>query len=336
MFTNESTENLLDNFENELTEVIELDNPQEVAKEIEQKLPIPSKRNFAEGSEDHLVPVPAARRLQSLDKNEKNDENEIIQLSSMSSSSASENVRNISQNTVVASGRKAKTTSNKILVVHEAAKVPTDETFFVIKHGKWAQDEKSADRPEHSVVVEIEPEALLPSPAPRAVKPKPHLEIVAEKPAKKVKKKIVSSSSATTVSQTTFESTSESSSSASSEESAQTRKKSKKKKSKEKKKLKKKLSSDDQATSTEDTVKDEKQRVDCGHTIGENFCKTFEILFLKKNFFSGIFLHSTGTLKFDPVMKSPRVKISFYNEDSGKQIGDSKWSKHGNFNDDFQ
>lgn len=258
MFTNESTENLLDILENELTEVIALDNPTKILTtaeiETEKMPPIPTRRNvasFEDLSEIHSHPVPAARRLQTLDKNEKNDENEIIQLSSMSSSSASENHRNYSQNTVVkANERKG---SNKVLVVHETEKVPSEETFFVVKHGKWAQDDEE----------KVKSEADLKILSPAAQKLQPKLEIISEAPKKPPPRK-ASTSSCLSLSKTSVDSSSEASSS--SEESVKVKKISKKRL---KDKNKKKISSDKQASSTESSVKEDQTKVESSQAIGK-------------------------------------------------------------------
>lgn len=256
---NDSTENLLDNLEHELSEVIELDNLTKVSAEVvrETAQPIPLRRNLAEST---AIPVPAARRSQLLDKKDKNDENEIIQLSSMSSS-ASESHKNVSQKTVVvANERKVKS----FPAVNEAFKAPTEETFFVIKHGKWAQDEKVKSDTEHSVAIEIEPEEPATSPVVRVIQQK-HEKV----PKKKTARNRSSSSSVTSETQTSFESTSETSTS-SSEEGAKVKKQTKKKsKNKEKKKLKKKkISSEDQVTSTEDSIHEEKTKSDLDQAIG--------------------------------------------------------------------
>jgi hypothetical protein len=266
MFTNESTENLLDNLENELTEVIALDNPTKILTtveiETEKMPPIPTKRNFAsfeDLSERHSLPVPAARRLQSLDKRGKNDENEIIQLSSMSSSSASESRRNNSPITVVkVNERKG---SNKVAVILEGEKVPSEETFFVVKHrGKWEEAEKSA-RDDKKAETEIK----VLSPKIKNVQPK--LEIVSETP-KKVPSKKSTSSSCTSASKTSVDSSSEASSS--SEESIKVKKKSKKRsKDKNKKNSKKKVSSDEQATSTETSIKEDQTKLESNQAIGK-------------------------------------------------------------------
>lgn len=263
MFANESTENLLANLENELTEVIELDNPQviEVEKEKMFSPPIPAKRQPSESNVTTQVPVPAARRLQSLEKKEKNDENEIIQLSSLSNSSASENVKNFSQTTVVhAKDRKSKSANSKVLVVHQA---DVEETkFYVSKRGKWAEDdqkEKSTEIQSDDEVKAEKNEIL--SPEVKVVKQKPHLEVISEVKAKKPSKmrKEASTESST---QTTFESSSESSSST---ESCVKSKKKHKKAKKDKKKSKKK--SEDRTTSVEESVEDE-QKSEPVHAIG--------------------------------------------------------------------
>lgn len=50
---------------------------------------------------------------------------------------------------------------------------------------------------------------------------------------------------------------------------------------------------------------------------------------------AGVFINNTGAIKYSNVFKGPKVKISFYNEDNGKQIGDCFWTKTGTFNNDF-
>lgn len=273
MFTNESTENLLDNFEETLTEVIELEKTNLAFEAVEHKEeimpPIPAKRNLNESKEKHVNPVPAARRLQSLDKSEKNDENEIIQLSSMSSSSVSENRKNFSQNTVViVSDKKVKTASHKILVVEEAEAVQNEETFFVVKHGKWGHEEKVQSEAEESIDTTSSHES--PKPAVRLEKQQqgPHFEIVSERP-EKISVKHQNSESISSLSHMSVESSSESSSS--SEESLKTKKKLKEKlKAKQKKKSKKKkFSSEDQITTTESSFKDSKEKTLSGQAIGK-------------------------------------------------------------------
>lgn len=265
MFENESTENLLANLEDELTEVIALDNPQVVKTEKEKMFspPIPAKR---QPSESNLVtPVPAARRLHSLEKKEKNDENEIIQLSSMSSSSASENLKNFSQTTVVhAKDRKSKSANSKVLVVHQA---DVEETkFYVSKRGKWAEDEqkeKSTEIPSDDETKTEKNEIL--SPEVKVVKQKPQLEVISEvKPKKPSKMRKQPSTESST--QTTFESSSESSSSTT--ESCVKSKKKQKKAKKDKKKSKKK--SEDRTTSVNESVEDE-QKPEPVHAIGKVF-----------------------------------------------------------------
>lgn len=279
MFTNDSTENLLDNLENELTEVIELEEVQDFKKVIETRVeienektpPIPARRNVSEPSEAHSNPVPAARRLQPLDKKEKNDENEIIQLSSMSSSSASELHRNVSQNTVVVAKER------KTMAIDNEAFVKDDEPAAVVvsKRGKWAQEEKPAKAKKEPAPVELkEMKTPIQSPATmKSVNKKPHIEVVTEKP-KKTRKP--STSSNLTSTQTSFESSSETSSS---EESLKPKKKSKKKpRSKDKKKSKKKIDFDDQATSSESSsAKEDKSKFDSTQAIGKlEFCVEFD------------------------------------------------------------
>lgn len=332
MFTNESTENLLANLENELTEVIELDNPQviEIEKDKMFSPPIPAKRQPSESNLAQNVPVPAARRLQSLDKKEKNDENEIIQLSSISSSSASENLRNFSQTTVVHSKeRKSKSANSKVLLVHQAE---VEETkFYVSKRGKWAEDDQKEKLTEIQSDVEIQPgKEKLSSPQAKLVDQKPHLEVISEiKPKKsaKIRKEEVSTESST---QTTFDSSSESSSST---ESCVKPKKKHKKVKKDKKKSKKK--SEEPTTSVEESV-EENQKSEPSHAIGNLSWRCARNFIDWMSFCSGIFLHSTGVLKYSVDLKSLRVKVSLFNEDTGKQIDEPKWTQHGSFNDDFQ
>lgn len=266
MFTNESTENLLANLENELTEVIELDNPQviEIEKDKMFSPPIPAKRQPSESNLDANVPVPAARRLQPLDKKEKNDENEIIQLSSISSSSASENLKNFSQTTVVrAKDRKSKSANNKVLVVHQAEVQETK--FYVSKGGKWAEDDQKEKSTEIQSDVEVKAgKEKKSSPEVKIVEEKPHLEVITEVKAKK-SSRIREEASTETSTQTTFESSSESSSST---ESCVKSKKKHKKARKDKKKSKKK--SEDRITSVEESV-EEKQTPEPSHAIGNLF-----------------------------------------------------------------
>ena len=271
MFYNESTENLLDNLESELSEAIGFDNPTKVLTvveiETEKMPPIAARRNFAsyeDLSEIQSHPVAAARRLQKMDKNEKNDENEIIQLSSISSSSASENVKNYSQNTVVRVNEK--NGSKKVVVLQEHEKFPVEETFFVVKHGKWAQDEEKVheERKIEKEETKISETLMIPSPVVRNVQPK--LEVISET-SKKTPVKKASLSSCTSSTKTSADSISEASSS-SSEESVKVKKKSKKRfKEKQKKKLKKKVSSEEQTSLTESKT-EEKVKVEIQQAIG--------------------------------------------------------------------
>lgn len=168
MFSHESTDNLLDNLECELTEIIELEAPKSKNPiKVEEKKnyskfqsppPVAARRNPQNSPVTplHHQPVPA-RRHHSIDKNEKNDENEIIQLQSLTSdhesiTSESQQVESKHSTTVIHVNEKPNKRPNKkkpmsnIRVVHEADKMPDDvnETFFVIKHGKWA-DQKDDD-----------------------------------------------------------------------------------------------------------------------------------------------------------------------------------------------
>lgn len=171
MFSHDSMENLLDNLESELTEMVELDLPEvkkrpkndetqkiKITSENSQKKssppPVPARRNISKSPLTPHPPTPASRRISSLDKIEKNNENEIIQLQSLNSEteSFSSESKRISQNsskhnTVISiNEKKKKEPKNSIRVFHEAEKMPDDinETFFVIKHGKWADDNSNS------------------------------------------------------------------------------------------------------------------------------------------------------------------------------------------------
>lgn len=281
MYKNESIENLLDNLESELSEVIELDNPQvvEIEKEkVSLDLPVPTKRQSSEPILLQNVPVPAARRAQSLDKKEKNDENEIIQLSSMSSSSASENLKNISQNTIVfANERKPKSVKENVFIVQEAEVHQVEETkFHVSKRGKWAEEDQKKSSKEEELepqVAAIEIKSRHHSSKIKKAKQKPQLEVISEKaPAIR---DLPSTTTTTDSSQASSESSSESSSST--EESLKPAKKSKRKKNKGKNKSKKKQSSEDQTSSVENSLENE-QKVDSEHAIGKkSFLKLIKI-----------------------------------------------------------
>lgn len=323
MYSNKSTDDLLANLEDELTEMIELSSPRKIFSEIEiekdlgrekEMPPIPAKRVLSD------VPVPAARRPMQMAKSEKNDENEIIQLSSANSSaSISENHRNASQNTVVvATAHQVKPFASDIIEIHETESF-ADDKFFVTKHGKWADDKGTAE------IAETELREPLKASSPIKVSEEnTKIEIVCEKPTKKSVKRHETPSVASSTTQTSFESSSE-------ESTSEEKKKSKKRKHKDKKKLKKKQSSDE-ASTTEASSKDDKME---NQAIGECFGNgTTSISF--NGFPSGVFLHSTGALKFDPNLKGLKLGVSLFNEDSGKQIGDSKTSRPGSFNSDFQ
>lgn len=229
MFSHESTDNLLDNLESELTELVELDDPKpktpvknirqvtplkneevilenilksppsvsspfKVEKNQSQtpKLPppVPAKRNFFESSpEKQNFPVPAMRKIPSLDKKGKNDENEIIQMTTLNSDHGSSDIEHISrassihskQSTIISVGDDNMMTkkTNKIKIIHESEKMSVDdaeESFYVIKHGKWASVEDEVHQVQDD---EISEKAF-----------KPTLEVISEKKPKVKKKKV--------------------------------------------------------------------------------------------------------------------------------------------------
>lgn len=246
MFQYESTDNLLDNLEKELTELIDLQKPkartpvkspiQVIPKEItpekqNKSPPIPAKRNTESSQNVQPTPVPAARRNPPLDKKLKNNENEIIQLQSLSSeqefSISSESQKHHSyisstqsqnNNSIVTINekQKKKDSTNQIIVVREGDKVP-DDTFFVIKHGKLTdkiddEDNEDEQKTEEEILVEKEIEEI-----PLKTLSKPKSDVTPEKFRKKkisTKKKIESSvsSSTTTASHVSVGTTTESSS----------------------------------------------------------------------------------------------------------------------------
>jgi hypothetical protein len=142
MFSHESTENLLDNLESELTEMVELERPgpkplakvSPVPGKKRTPPPVPARRNVQASISDH--PVAATRRVSSLDKKEKNDENEIIQLQSLTSD----------HDSMTSESQRGTSKQNTVIVLNEKnARVATEnanETFFVIKHGKWASEQE--------------------------------------------------------------------------------------------------------------------------------------------------------------------------------------------------
>ena len=268
MFTNESTENLLENFETELElieEVVVVKNN----VNVESQAPVPSKRAFQQSQE--IRPMPATRHkvqsLNSIEKDDKNDENEIIQLSSISSdlmkSSRSSSqaspvaIKNISQDssrkqtTVIVVNEKKKASNRiNVQVFHESQQAlePEESAFFVVSHGKWAKNNvKAAEE-----VKDDDTESELPLPTktvlktPTPVIPEVHF-ISEKKKIKKLVKKVAPPSSASTASsKTSHDSSSEA---YNSEDTPQIKKKSKskmrKKEKTKKRKAKRKLSSED-------------------------------------------------------------------------------------------
>lgn len=295
MFSHESTDNLLDNFEEELTELVELDGPKpKTPLKVSPKIaprpsstakddknsspqgalspppknvnissafkvtspPIPAQRNFFENSPEKVqsVPVPAMRKIHSMDKKGKNDENEIIQMTSLHSdnASASSDIEYISrgssaQNTIVERDGK----KNNIKIIHELEKMPVDaeETFFVIKHGKWADEESNIKHEQEEEVKEISEKAF-----------KPTLQVISEKPKikkKKEKKKKVKEEVSSETSEAAHKSSTDSSSLENSPKPKRKNKKQNIKKSKEKKK--KSITDERTSATTEASVKSSKK-----------------------------------------------------------------------------
>lgn len=261
MYSHDSTDNLLDNLESELTELVELyeDPKPNTPIKNEKKSPIkkapppvPARRNFFEQSpEKQNFPVPAVRKIHSLDKKEKNDENEIIQMTTLNSDHASPDIEYLSrgssaqsrQNTVISLNnndeKNKKKITNNIKIIHESEKLPTEaeETFFVIKHGKWADDIAKKEDEEVS-------EKLF----------KPKLEVISERKVKNTNKKQKEEEKRLSVSSGTSEiqkSPDLSTDSSSLEESPKPKKKSKKvniKKEKKKKKTEERTSAATEAS----------------------------------------------------------------------------------------
>lgn len=199
MFSQLSTDNLLDNLEDELTELIELDSPKIVKKsspahkktptkiptENSFQLPVPAKRNLFDVSPEKF-PVPAARKNHSLDKKEKNDENEIIQMTVLHSDHASSDIEHFPRESsgqlrqsVIVIDEKRKEKTNQVKIVHESDKISHEESFIVIKHGKWADEDKNEQEIEEiKEKVEAVPEKVF----------KPALEVISENPKKKKSK----------------------------------------------------------------------------------------------------------------------------------------------------
>jgi hypothetical protein len=352
MFSQLSTDNLLDNLESELTELVELDSPKSVknsslknfpSKSFENpfpknvkipspiprkspskispektfKPPVPAKRNFLEESpEKQKFPVPPPRKNHSLDKKEKNDENEIIQMTSLHSDHASSDVEHISrgsstqsrQSTVINVDERKKKIKN-VKTFHESEKISREESFFVVKHGKWADEAKNEQEIEE---IKDKVEAV----AEKTFKPA--LEVITEKPKKKKNKKLKErKSSVSSVASEPHKSETESSSLG---ESPQPKKKIKKPEKKVKS-HKKKTSEEVTLTSATTQASSKRSALKKDATSSEKAI--------------GIFINNTGAIKYSNILKSPKVKVSFYNEDNGKQIGESFWTKVGTFNNDF-
>lgn len=215
MFKNDSTENLLEDLEQELAETIELVEPKKPTEP-----PIKTTRLFDPFEES---PKPVARQksvilnVKSLGKNEKNDENEIIQLSSVSSDaskSLSGKNDNLTQDSSLTSSKintvvlvNEKKAPKKIDVQVHSYNIPEiteDGSIFVIKHGKWANE--TVEKPE---ILPIEEDISV-----KSAKKVPGKVIKKQKISKKVthvakEQSSYSSSSATSQSMTTPNTSSE-------------------------------------------------------------------------------------------------------------------------------
>lgn len=288
MFSNRSTDNLLDNLEKELNEVIELDNPVvrinssaltqvEIEHEKPKNLkipksrpPVPTKRIFAESSEasqsnniSSIQPPTAAntRRVPLRDKRVKNNENEIIQLSSVSSASASED---------------QKLSSGKTILL------------------------KNSEKNSHKTATKVAETIFIESPAEQPIEINPKVEIVTER--ENFPRNLVASTSSA-------HSSSEASISTSST-------------SAKLKRRKKKKSQRSKSKSHQDEIDDSEKPLKKSEKIDRH-----EIAAV---------LHTCGPLKFDMNFKSGlRIRVSLFNEDTGKLIDESKLSRAGKFNKDF-
>lgn len=387
MFTNDSTENLLDNLEQELIEIESPKNVEPVAKDRKNKEsvePPTHKTNLINVFEEPPKPQARERNIfvasssKSLEKSEKNDENEIIQLSSISSDilrssqssptltekknhsqASSYNSAGQPNSSVVMINEKKK--SRKIInvqVVHEAnADSKETESFFVIKHGKWANDDapkndspKPLQTDDNKITVENEAEPEDDEEGdekPKKIEKSKKLKI--KKPSKKVN---TSSSSVTTsLHSSTLSSSSEEELPPIPIKKKQSKSKGKKLKEKmaKKKSSKKKESVDDEELKSEESSgesienpKEILQEIENTRAIG-NFSAFLEFQIDFLTVFSGIYIHETGKLEYNTNLKQPRIKVSFYNEDNGnliqKTVGkspiDTLFSKKGTFNDDY-
>jgi hypothetical protein len=341
MFSHESTENLLDNLENELSELIELRPRPRSPKQVEsmptiQKVqpPVPARRNL-KTSPEITQPIPIPRKISSIDKNIKNDENEIIQLQSLSSdheisiSTDSQNLIstpshiNASNNTVIMINEK-KSQLNDVIVVQEGEKMPHDK-LMLIKHGKWTDEAKQEENmnEDSSKVndmrnVEDVKQEIRKSVKEEKLKKIKTIEATPEKQEKLKKKSIEkvdckikskSSSSRSRSSSTSNTSVTMSDSSSSDESSAIN----KKKKSTAKKSNKKKTTQSEDSSDKVSKTKAEEvhQKI------------------------VGIFVDGINSIKYRKALKAPKIKISFFNEDTGKQIGGSMLTKVAEFSNHF-
>ncbi|CAG9798856.1 unnamed protein product [Chironomus riparius] len=353
MLSHESMENLLDNLESELSELVELDVPKDTnhqigdrkkslfvqeVKTIEEKSqkkpsppPVPARRNISRSPLTIQPPTPASRRINALDKIEKNNENEIIQLQSLNSEneSFSSESKKISQssskhNTVISINeikkKKKKEPTSSIRVFHEAEKMPDDinETFFVIKHGKWADDNTKSTKETDFIAVDKEEDVEESESVKNLSDEIPSLETKVKKRQEKKNKNLNKKRDSLTTSITT--SFTSSSSESLSDEIPQPQKKTKNHMSKNiGQKKSKKLSDDQTRTSNiEESIKETKRMeiTSCDKAIA-------------------IYIKSTSSIKYRSEIKGLRIKISFYNVDNGKQIGDLIWTKNATYNNDF-
>lgn len=285
MYSNRSTDNLLDNLEKELNEVIELDNPvrintlaeveiehEKIEKpknvKISKPPPVPAKRILVEPtdpSSSGKPPTVTTRKIPLRDKQVKNNENEIIQLSSVSSNTPSEEQK--SGKTIL-----RKNSEKKVV---ETTRTEAETVFIETITEKSLRTSKQQPR---EVEVEIVNE---------------------QKKPRKVSQSITTSSN---------ESSSESLTSSST--SAKARRK-KKKKRRTKSRQQSEINSTENLQKQHENEKIDRQEV-------------------------AAVLHTCGPLKFNMNFKSGlRIRVSLYNEDTGKLIGETKLSKFGKFNKDF-
>jgi hypothetical protein len=261
MFSHDSTDNLLDNLESELAEMIELQQPKVKSPQPVKKRtppPVPARRNVQPSIDHHPAPIAASRSRSSLDKKEKNDENEIIQLQSLTSdhdSITSESQPGNSKNTVIVMNEKK---TKDVRVVHEMEKVGDNETFFVIKHGKWASDhEEGRQTNETADVIKVVEEERVEEEERQKVSSVEKKPVKASK--KRVKKKKRESQSSTTSASHTSADTSSTESSSLEESPLPIKKKSRRGKGKRKEKKEEERSA---SSCTESGSKKDDSKVD--------------------------------------------------------------------------